>query len=336
MRLHAMQTLELGLALLATLGMSPLPSAAQTDSSATSWSFENVWFRSEKRPSLIKAFAASGQLTVDSKGLTFHADKVDVSIPIMGIRDVSVGRMKGDGYNDWAIVTYDEDGTSRIVGFKDGKGLDFGRNTTSEIRDAIAWLLGPEHCLEPSAKDALIILGRNFVEPVVKRGFPGSPARLLSDSKTTGMLILDGDVDGEDLTGAALIREGDQPCITRSGTVHLKGADGVILFTGLPPGRHVVRIVAGLVVREAVDNSLEMNEYLRGLREPRDFRLNAQDLAVTIEAGDVHYLGRVHFKTWPGDLAVPVIERDPVREQRVRELLLDRYPGTRWAWLARE
>jgi len=105
-------------------------------------------------------------------------------------------------------------------------------------------MLGTEHCIEPSASDALILLGRDFVEPVVKRGFPSAPAKLLSDAKTTGMLILDGDVDGKNLTGAALIREGDRPCITRSGAAHIrKYMGGIILFTGLSPGRHVVRIL---------------------------------------------------------------------------------------------
>jgi hypothetical protein len=344
-----------------TLGTAQVD--AQPDSAATILTFDNTLIHKEKT-GFFRSYPV-GTLLVSPTALTFRSAKAEVGIPLESIRSFHVGgwadttwtdKLVGGGNDErWLIVRYEVGALRAVLGFGDGQRRRGNRppgDRTVEIRDAIARMLGPDHCPEPSSKDALLILGRRFVDSVAKQGFPSAPARLISDPNTTGMLILDGDIDGKDLTGAALIRKGDQPCIARSGAAGLNSADGVILFTGLSPGRYIVRIVSEehevlvgtghlhpstfTTIREAVDNSLEMNEYLRGLRQPREFRLDAQDLAVTIEAGDVHYLGRAHFKSWPGDLAVPVLEPDPVRERKVRELLLDRYPGTRWAWLARE
>jgi hypothetical protein len=38
---------------------------------------------------------------------------------------------------------------------------------------------------------------------------------------------------------------------------------------------------------------------IAGFGGPEPLRLRGEELTVTIEAGDVSYLGRVHFKTWP-------------------------------------
>ncbi len=323
----AFRVVGVGLAVLATLIPSPSWSAGATPSSTDSWTFEKAWFRGEKHsPVSFRWFDASGILDVGPSSVTFHSDKRDLTIPISAIREITTGHMKGDSQNDWAIVNYDEGGTNRVVGFKDGKGLGGGPNTVA-IMDAIRRVMSQTAPSEGAAKDTSVgdVRGLTWKEfdREIKEGFPRAPESLVTDPNTMGLLLIDGDLKsglyGFGLDGVGLVRLGTDGAIFRAGPAGGRGLNDVVLFTGLEPGEYVVKMVRGSSAHGWA--ALEAPE--------------SPDLRVQIEAGKVYYLGKLHLKS-KGKGAIVEKELDQSREMKVWTRFAAKYTGTAWAALAEQ
>ena len=98
--------------------------------------FQKVWYRGEKRPGLIKAYAATGDLTITEGSIDYSGKKVSFSFKPVEIVKISWGRMKGDRINKWSIVDYEQDGETKSIGFRTGKKLGWGEDT-KPIYDSI-------------------------------------------------------------------------------------------------------------------------------------------------------------------------------------------------------
>lgn len=121
------------------IALSPIHLAAQTEERAEPTilsTFEKVWYRSERRPSLFKAFEKSGTLIIGTERIEFHHRRLNLYISTADVRSIRYGTMRGDGFNSWAVVGYEENGTIRQIGFKDGKVLGHGPDTPT-IHDAL-------------------------------------------------------------------------------------------------------------------------------------------------------------------------------------------------------
>lgn len=89
--------------------------------------FEPVWYREEKRKSLIKAYRASGKLTISDKKIEFGSNDVSFDIDIEDINSIEWGQLPRDFYNNWSIIRYGD--PERVIGFKDGNKLGMGTDT---------------------------------------------------------------------------------------------------------------------------------------------------------------------------------------------------------------
>ena len=87
----------------------------------------------------------------------------------------------------------------------------------------------------------------------------------------------------------------------------------------LEPGEYVVKIVRGWNVNGWVAHEMAPHP----------------ELALRIEAGRVHYLGRLRIKVKRKTQDVQR-RRDPTREAKVFNLFAEEYADTPWAALARE
>jgi len=234
--------------------------------------------------------------------------------------------MKGDGYNDWAIVTYDEGGTSRVAGFKDGKGLGSGPNTLA-IHDAVHRAVSqaaPGHEAGVASEVAKQSPSPGGVERFtwnefnqqLEQGFPPAPTVLVTDPNSMGLLVIDGDLKsglyGFDMDGIGLVRPGEEG-VFRAGSAGLLG--GCVLFTGFEPGEYVVKMARG-----------SSGQGWAALEAP-----DSPDVAIRIDAGKVHYLGQLHMKAKSVEK-----KEDPMRESKVWTRFAKKYAGTPWAALAEE
>ncbi len=98
--------------------------------------FQKVWYRGEKKPGLIKAYAASGDLTITEGSIDYSGKKASFSFKPIEIVKITWGRMKGDRFNKWTIVDYEHDDETKSIGFKSGKKLGWGKDT-KPIYDSI-------------------------------------------------------------------------------------------------------------------------------------------------------------------------------------------------------
>lgn len=89
--------------------------------------FESVWYREAERKSLLKAYTASGKLTIGDQEIEFKSDDGDFEISIEDVNTISWGVLPRDTYNDWSIIKYGE--PEKIIGFKDGSKLGWGTDT---------------------------------------------------------------------------------------------------------------------------------------------------------------------------------------------------------------
>ncbi len=90
--------------------------------------FEKVWYRDGAKGFSFKAYSASGRLVINEQNIEFHAKKISFDIPVKNIKGIHWGQMRGDKYNDWAILIYEFDGIVRTNGFKDGRKLGNGKD----------------------------------------------------------------------------------------------------------------------------------------------------------------------------------------------------------------
>lgn len=91
---------------------------------------ERVWYRTAKKLGIGGA-QMTGDLTITEEGLHFDGRKRDFTIPLDSIHRVSWGRMRGDVDTDWAVLALVDEKGKRIVGFRDGKKLGYGRRSRS-------------------------------------------------------------------------------------------------------------------------------------------------------------------------------------------------------------
>ncbi len=335
----------------------------------TSWTFENVWYRDEKHGNVIKAFDASGTLTITPTALDFRAEKLELHIPMADVRNVSTGLMRANHFNQWAIAEYTQEGVTHLAGFNDGNRLGHGKDTVAiydaihgallAAREAAKGMMPPEEAAPivqeagPVVQEAAPVVQEagpviEEAAPVVqeagpvveeaspqkmtwsqfnrevKQGFPVAPKTLVTDPARVGILLIDGNIrqalQSYDMDGIALVRKGDESHVYRAGAAGRRGLRDVVLFTGLEPDDYIVRIIRGS--SGAGWLAVEMPPH--------------PDFSIHIDAGKVHYLGKLMVKAKLRK--VPNVERDhdPAREAEVLSLFADRYPGTAWATLALE
>ena len=79
--------------------------------------FEKAWSRTGSQ---------SGTLVVDETSVSFASGDMSLDIPFREVIAVHWGKMKGDSFNDWAIVVYREAGAVKTAAFKDGSELGRG------------------------------------------------------------------------------------------------------------------------------------------------------------------------------------------------------------------
>ncbi len=324
-------------ALLTHLAVAPVAEGAQEGAKATtSWTFEKIWYRTEKKGSF-KAFNASGTLTVNATALEFQAKKLELHIPTAAIHAVAIKKMKGDTFNQWSVVEYEKDGVRHRVGFKDGKKLGHGTDTVT-IYDAIRGILVLAREEGKGERSPVPIALEQYPQRMtwkgfqkeIKRGFPSAPKTLVTDPARLGLLLIDAYITqyrrSYAANGIVLVRKGDKAYVFRGSPFTWSGfsgfsdpARGIVLFTGLEPGEYVVKIVRGWNTNGTL--------YVEMPPHP--------DLALRIEAGKVHYLGRLRIKR---KRKTQDVERqhDPAREAKVLNLFAEEYADTPWATLARE
>lgn len=100
--------------------------------------FEEVWYRAGDRGLSLRAYSASGKLVISEQRIAFGdgGDAFEIGAP--EIKSVCWGKMAGDTYNEWVIVTYGS--PEKIAGFKDGSRLGWGTGTPS-IMSALSSVL---------------------------------------------------------------------------------------------------------------------------------------------------------------------------------------------------
>jgi hypothetical protein len=91
--------------------------------------FPKVWYRPEVKGRSLVAYSGSGALTVSRDRIAYQADDYGLSLSATELRDVRHGRMKGDRYNDWVILTFEHDGQQETIGLRDGSRLGHGKDT---------------------------------------------------------------------------------------------------------------------------------------------------------------------------------------------------------------
>lgn len=314
--------------------LQPVSVAAEAEEkveSAESWTFEKVWYRGEKRPSLLKAYKCGGTLTVKQDRLEYRSKKLELDIPASDIRSVTQRSMKGDSYNDWAVVEYEDDGTTRLIGFKDGKKLGQGRDTVA-IRDALQRLVaassaeaGEDSSIESAPAVAQEFgsarMSRKEFKAELKRGFPPAPKALVTDPERMGVLLIEGHLkrvlNGYSMDGVGLVRADDEEHFYRAGPAPGRKMDGVVMFTGLEPGPYAIRIARGWNVHGWIAAELPAHP----------------DLVVEVQVGEVQYVGRLNLKLKRKRTDF-TIEHDPARESEVLDRFARYYEGTPWAALA--
>lgn len=90
--------------------------------------FKKVWYRDGAKGFSLKAYSASGRLVINERNIEFRAKKISFDVPVKNIKGIHWGQMRGDRYNDWAILVYEIDGIAKTSGFKDGRKLGHGKD----------------------------------------------------------------------------------------------------------------------------------------------------------------------------------------------------------------
>lgn len=91
--------------------------------------FDRVWYRGGKNGEA-GGKKRTGDLTITSDALEFSSPKEQAALPLDSIRAVSLGRITGDVDTDWIVVSVGPPGARRLVSFRDGAKLGFGKRTS--------------------------------------------------------------------------------------------------------------------------------------------------------------------------------------------------------------
>jgi hypothetical protein len=95
--------------------------------------FETVWYRPRKKD-FLKAYSHSGTLTIGKDAFEFTCEGKQLTVPYTSIVAVRWGTLKGDSFNEWAIVMFSGETTTEIAAFKDGKMLGHGPDSKTIYR----------------------------------------------------------------------------------------------------------------------------------------------------------------------------------------------------------
>lgn len=145
--------------------LSPPSAVAQsaTDDETTPavvlpWTMDKVWYRAGRKKGLagLRAFKASGDLTLTGEGIEFDGGKDSFQIPLANITIVSLGKLGRDVNTDWVVVGLREGGLERIIAFRDGRSLGYGQHTPRIYRTLKAAMkqLGGAHYNVPPGYQA--------------------------------------------------------------------------------------------------------------------------------------------------------------------------------------
>jgi hypothetical protein len=316
-----------GLTWIAVSRGAAVPALAREEP-APSVTFEKVYYLTDEN-----AFdKVSGTFTMGATTLDYHSDRFDLHVPVSALRGVTIGRMKKDTLNDWALVEYEEAGAKHVAGFRDGKNLGYGADTVA-IHDAVRVKIlatrGPGEA-KPAPADAAGAAPAAPSAPFpfelfkaeVKKGFPPAPKTLVTDPNIMGLVLVDGTIKQgvvrSELTGLGLTLQGGDLTVWRGGTAG-RSMRNVVVFTGLEPGVYRIRLVQAT----SSDGALSFEA------PPHS------DLTLSVEAGRIDYVGTLVFNRKP---QVVEIERtaDAERESDVLKWFVEKYAGSPWASIAQD
>jgi len=88
--------------------------------------FEEIWYRPEKKGFSFKAFTHIGKLNIGKDILEFSCKEKQLIIPYSSISEVRWEKVGSDWVNSWAVVRFDVEGSKGFAAFKDGKSLGWG------------------------------------------------------------------------------------------------------------------------------------------------------------------------------------------------------------------
>lgn len=120
------------------------PAAADEVESAYPRTIEKIWYRTGQN----LGFAGpkhSGDLMITRNSLEFLSKKADISIPFEAVGMISFGKMRGDVNTDWVVLTIDDGGARRLIGFRDGRKLGYGVRTPDiyesvlDVAEELSW-----------------------------------------------------------------------------------------------------------------------------------------------------------------------------------------------------
>lgn len=141
------------LAILLAFGAPPAEAAEATqansgdtnaEESAYPRTIQKIWYRTGKN----SGFAGpkhSGDLMITRTSLEFLSKKADISIPFEAVGMISFGKMRGDVNTDWVVLTIDDGGTRKLIGFRDGRKLGYGVRTPDiyetvlDVAEELSW-----------------------------------------------------------------------------------------------------------------------------------------------------------------------------------------------------
>ena len=89
---------------------------------------QKIWYRTGKQRGFVGP-KYSGDLMITRSSLEFLSKKADISIPFEDVGMVSYGKMSGDVNTDWVVLTIEDGGLLRLMGFRDGTKLGYGVRT---------------------------------------------------------------------------------------------------------------------------------------------------------------------------------------------------------------
>jgi len=85
----------------------------------------DVWYRPASKTEFGIPYTNSGTINVTSQMLTFSHDGGSLAIPTANVTSVAWRKMVGDRDNEWAVVTYLENGAEQVAGFTAADGYRF-------------------------------------------------------------------------------------------------------------------------------------------------------------------------------------------------------------------
>ncbi|HYX54038.1 MAG TPA: hypothetical protein VE783_11355, partial [Candidatus Limnocylindrales bacterium] len=101
--------------------------------------FENVWYRPEKKKVLFKGYEASGTLTINADTLEYKSEKKNLSVPLKSLISISQGSFNTFGDDaPWDIVVFTTDAGEEVAAFRDGRSVSAGGATGLILRTLAA------------------------------------------------------------------------------------------------------------------------------------------------------------------------------------------------------